>query len=334
MSILLTGGAGFIGSHTCIEFLKRDLNVIVLDSLINSKEESLKRVEKITGKKVPFYKGDLLDKETISTVLNLYNVDTVIHFAGLKAVGESVDIPLKYYENNVFGTINLLNAMKELNIKNIIFSSSATVYGTKNNPPYDESMPIGNTTNPYGMTKVIIEQMLSDLYKSDNTWSITNLRYFNPIGADESGLLGEDPNGIPNNLLPYITQVSVGKINHLPVFGNDYKTNDGTCIRDYIHVSDLAHGHYLAYKNLKKGLNIYNLGTGSGTSVLEIIKAFEQATSVKIPFKFEPRRSGDLAYCYANVDKAKNELGFNTKYDITKMCLDAYNWQSKNPNGL
>jgi len=336
MSVLLTGGAGFIGSHTCVQFLRSGLEVVVLDNLSNSKEESLIRVQEICGKKLTFHKADLRDTNAIIEIFEKHDIDAVIHFAGLKAVGQSSKVPLSYYDNNVGGTVKLLEVMEKFGVKNIVFSSSATVYGDKNECPYSEDMniDISRVTNPYAVTKVVIERMLEDLQISDDEWKISILRYFNPIGADESALIGEDPNGIPNNLLPYLSQVSVGKLEMLSIFGSDYETCDGTCIRDYIHISDLARGHLLAYENLKCGLNIYNLGTGKGTSVLQMVKAFQKASGIEIPFKFVGRRSGDLPFSFANVDKAKRELNFQTEYDIYKMCVDSYNWQKKNPNGL
>lgn len=335
MAILVTGGAGFIGSHTVVELLNNGYDVVVVDNLSNSSKESLKRVKKITGKTVKFYEDDILDKDALNHIFERENIDSVIHFAGLKAVGESVEKPLLYYKNNISGTINLLEVMKEHNVKNIIFSSSATVYGNPKEIPITENCPKGACTNPYGWTKSMIEQIFFDVKKSDLEWNIVLLRYFNPIGAHPSGLLGEDPNGIPNNLMPYITKVAVGKLDHLTIFGDDYDTPDGTGVRDYIHVVDLARGHVKAIKKLKKGsgLSIYNLGTGKGYSVLDIVKNFEKASGVKIPYIIGKRREGDIAICYSDAKKAKKELDFEAEYGIFEMCRDSYNWQKKNPNG-
>lgn len=334
-TILVTGGAGYIGSHTCVELLNRDFNVVVLDNLSNSKVESLNRVKKITGKDLKFYQGDILDDAILDKVFKENDIYAVIHFAGLKAVGESTVIPLKYYDNNISGTVNLLESMKRNNVKNIIFSSSATVYGDQEIQPIKESAKLQEPTNPYGKTKLFIEYILKDLYKSDNEWNIVILRYFNPIGAHESGLMGEDPNGIPNNLMPYITQVAIGKRDHLNVFGNDYDTVDGTGVRDYIHVVDLARGHVYALSQIdkKRGLDIYNLGTGRGYSVLEIVKAFEEANNIKIPYEIAPRRSGDIATCYSDPTKAFEEMGFKTEKTLLDMCRDSWRWQKQNPKG-
>ena len=333
--ILVTGGAGYIGSHTCVELLNRDYDVVVLDNLSNSKIESLNRIKKITNKDLKFYQGDILDNKILDKVFTENDIYAVIHFAGLKAVGESTVIPLKYYDNNISGTVNLLESMQKHNVKNIIFSSSATVYGDQEIQPIKESAKLQEPTNPYGKTKLFIEYILKDLYKSDNSWNIVILRYFNPIGAHESGLMGEDPNGIPNNLMPYITQVAIGKRDHLNVFGNDYNTVDGTGVRDYIHVVDLARGHVYALDQIKKnhGLDIYNLGTGRGYSVLEIVKAFEEANNIKIPYEIAPRRSGDIATCFSDPEKAFKEMGFKTEKDLVDMCRDSWRWQKQNPKG-
>lgn len=335
MSILVTGGAGYIGSHTCVELLESGKEVVVIDNLSNSKEESLKRVEKITGKKLKFYEGDIRDDEIIEKVFKENKISSCIHFAGLKAVGESVEKPLEYYDNNINGTLNLLKMMRKYNAKNIIFSSSATVYGEPETSPIKETFPKKPCTNPYGWTKSMIEQILTDLQKADNEWNIILLRYFNPIGAHKSGIIGENPNGIPNNLMPYITQVAVGKREELGVFGNDYDTHDGTGVRDYIHVVDLAKGHLKALNKIEEncGLEIYNLGTGQGYSVLDVVKNFEKANNVKIPYSIKPRRAGDIAECYCNPEKAKKELGWEAENDIYDMCKDSWNWQKNNPKG-
>lgn len=335
MKILVTGGAGYIGSHTCVELLNNGYEVVVFDNLSNSKEEAVRRVQTITGKKLTFIKGDVLNVDELESVFKNNVFDAVINFAGLKAVGESVKMPLEYYHNNITGAINLLNVMRKYNCFNFIFSSSATVYGDPVSVPVDENSKIGGTTNPYGTTKLFIEQILMDLYHSDNRFNIAILRYFNPIGAHPSGLIGEDPNGIPNNLAPYITQVMIGKRECLNVFGNDYNTPDGTCIRDYIHVCDLAYGHVCAIKKLltKPGLVIYNLGTGKGSSVMDVLHAFEKAYGKPIPYKIAGRRAGDIDANFTKVDKALNEIGFKAKYNIDDMARDAWNWQQKNPNG-
>ncbi|MBQ6569760.1 MAG: UDP-glucose 4-epimerase GalE [Clostridia bacterium] len=334
MNILVTGGAGYIGSHTCVELLGEGFEVVVLDNLCNSSEESLERVEKITGKKLKFYKGDILDTEFLDRVFTENKIDGVIHFAGLKAVGESVKLPLMYYQNNVEGTVKLCLAMQKHGVKNIVFSSSATVYG-KNEPPLSEKLPTGDCSNPYGRTKYFIEEILKDIYVSDNEWNIVLLRYFNPIGAHESGLIGEDPNGIPNNLMPYISQVAIGKLPKLNIFGNDYDTPDGTCIRDYIHVVDLAKGHIKAIEKVFEGCGIktYNLGTGKGYSVMDIVNAFEESTGLKLNYEFAPRRAGDLPSVYSDPSLAEKELDWTAKYSIADMCRDTWNWQSKNPKG-
>lgn len=332
--ILVTGGAGYIGSHTLVELLAAGQDVIVLDSLVNSSPKAIARVEEITGKKTPFYQGDLRDSQILEQIFQEHKIDTVIHFAGLKAVGESVAKPWLYYENNIGGTLNLIKAMQSHQCKRIIFSSSATVYGTPQEIPITESCPKGTCTNPYGWTKSMLEQILTDIQTADPEWSVVLLRYFNPIGAHPSGKIGEDPNGIPNNLMPYITQVAVGKLPQLNVFGNDYDTPDGTGVRDYIHVVDLARGHVCALQALgTPGIHIYNLGTGRGTSVLELVHAFEDATGVKIPYAIQPRRAGDIATCYCSPKLAEKELGWETKYDIATMCADAWRWQQANPNG-
>ena len=329
MKVLVTGGCGYIGSHTVLELLKNDMEVIIVDNLINSKKDVIDKIKKITNKDVTFYKIDLCDKEKLRTVFEKEKFDSVIHFAGLKAVGESVEKPLMYYENNLISTLNLLDLMKEYNVKKIVFSSSATVYGNPKSLPIKEDFPL-STTNPYGTTKLMIETILKDLYNADNSFDITILRYFNPIGAHESGLLGEDPNGIPNNLMPYIVRVAVGKLPILNIFGDDYNTVDGTGVRDYIHVCDLANGHVLALKNKKNGLKIYNLGTGKGTSVLELVNTFERINNVKVNRQIAPRRDGDIDACYASNELAKKELGFNPKYTIEDMCLDSYNFVKNN----
>lgn len=336
MSILVTGGAGYIGSHTVIELVNAGYDVVVVDNLCNSSKESMKRVEEITGKAVKFYEVDILDKEGLTKVFENESIDSVIHFAGLKAVGESVAKPWLYYNNNITGTLVLLEVMNAFNVKNIVFSSSATVYGSPAEIPITENCPKGEITNPYGQTKSMIEQILTDIYKSDTEWNIILLRYFNPIGAHKSGRIGENPNGIPNNLMPYITQVAVGRLKCLGVFGNDYPTPDGTGVRDYIHVVDLALGHVKAIEKISTnpGLKVYNLGTGKGYSVLDIVKNFEKASGVKIPYEIKPRRAGDIAECYADASKAKEELGWEAQYGILEMCEDSWRWQSNNPNGF
>lgn len=335
MAILVTGGAGYIGSHTCIELINAGYDVVVMDNLCNSSEKSLDRVAQITGKQVPFYKVDLLDREGMNEIFEKENIDSVIHFAGLKAVGESVAKPLEYYHNNITGTLLLCDVMRAHNVKNIIFSSSATVYGDPAFIPITEECPKGNPTNPYGQTKSMLEQILTDFNVADPEWNIVLLRYFNPIGAHESGLIGEDPKGIPNNLLPFVAQVAVGKLQCLGVFGSDYDTVDGTGVRDYIHVVDLARGHVKALKKIeeKAGVNVYNLGTGNGYSVLQVVKAFEKACGKPVPYELKDRRPGDIATCYADAAKAKAELGWEAEYDIERMCADAWRWQSNNPNG-
>ena len=335
MAILVTGGAGFIGSHTCVELLNAGYEVVVLDNLVNASEKSLERVKAITGKEVTFYKGDILDRTILNEIFEKEKIDSCIHFAGLKAVGESVQKPWEYYNNNISGTLTLVDVMRQHNCKNIIFSSSATVYGDPAEIPITENCPKGQCTNPYGWTKSMLEQVLMDIQKADPEWNVILLRYFNPIGAHKSGTMGENPNGIPNNLMPYITQVAVGKLKELGVFGNDYDTPDGTGVRDYIHVVDLAKGHVKALKKLEghQGLNIYNLGTGKGYSVLDIVKNFEAATGVKIPYVIKARRPGDIATCYSDASKAEKELGWKAENGIREMCEDSWRWQSQNPNG-
>ena len=335
MAILVTGGAGYIGSHTVVELQEAGYDVVVMDNLSNSSEKSLKRVEAITGKPVKFYKADIRDREALEEIFAKEELTSCIHFAGLKAVGESVAKPWEYYENNISGTLVLVDVMRKHGCKNIIFSSSATVYGDPAIIPITEECPKGQCTNPYGWTKSMLEQILSDMQKADPEWNVVLLRYFNPIGAHPSGTIGENPNGIPNNLMPYITQVAVGKLKELGVFGNDYVTHDGTGVRDYIHVVDLAKGHVKALKKIEdgSGLSIYNLGTGVGYSVLDIVKNFEEATGVKIPYVIKPRRPGDIAVCYSNAEKAERELGWKAQYGIKEMCADSWRWQSHNPNG-
>ncbi len=333
--ILVTGGAGFIGSHTVVELQESGYDVVVLDNLSNSCVKSLERVEAITGKAVPFYKADILDREALEEIFSKEDIGAVIHFAGLKAVGESVAKPWEYYENNIAGTLTLVDVMRKHGVKNMIFSSSATIYGTPAIIPITEECPKGVCTNPYGWTKSMLEQILSDIQKADEEWNIILLRYFNPIGAHKSGTMGENPNGIPNNLMPYITQVAVGKLEKLGVFGDDYDTHDGTGVRDYIHVVDLAKGHVKALKKVEQnaGLKIYNLGTGVGYSVLDMVKNFEEANGVKIPYVIKERRPGDIATCYSDASLAKEELGWEAEYGIREMCEDAWRWQKNNPNG-
>lgn len=334
MKILVTGGAGYIGSHTCVELLNAGYDIVVLDNLCNSSEKSLNVVKEITGKDFPFYKVDLLDYDAVEKVFEENKIDAVIHFAGLKAVGESVSIPITYYHNNITGTLNLVDIMQKHGVFNIVFSSSATVYGMPKTVPITEDFPL-STTNPYGSTKLMIERILEDIHTSNPKWSITLLRYFNPIGAHKSGKMGEDPKGIPNNLLPYVAQVAVGKLEYVHVFGNDYPTKDGTGVRDYIHVVDLALGHIKAIEKKANipGVHIYNLGTGNGYSVLEIVKAFSKACGKDLPYKIEARRPGDIAECYADPSKALNELGWKATRGIAEMCEDSWRWQSNNPNG-
>ncbi|MCD8371458.1 MAG: UDP-glucose 4-epimerase GalE [Clostridiales bacterium] len=335
-TILVTGGAGYIGSHTCVELLNAGYDVVVVDNLCNSSRKSLARVEEITGKRVTFYEVDLLNREALERVFENERIDSVIHFAGLKAVGESVYKPLEYYHNNITGTLILCDAMRRHGVKSIVFSSSATVYGNPAFVPITEECPKGEITNPYGRTKGMLEQILTDLHTADPEWKVMLLRYFNPIGAHRSGRIGENPKGIPNNLLPYITQVAVGKLVCLGVFGNDYDTPDGTCIRDYIHVVDLADGHVKALDKMSReagGVWIYNLGTGIGYSVLDVIHAFEEANDLKINYVFKERRAGDVPACYCDPTKALNELGWRAKNGIREMCEDSWRWQKNNPNG-
>ena len=336
MAILVTGGAGFIGSHTCVELLNAGYEIVVVDNYYNANPKSLERVKELTGKDFKSYECDIRDSEGMDKIFKENKIDAVIHFAGLKAVGESCQKPIEYYDNNIGGTLKLCDVMRNNGCKNIVFSSSATVYGMKNVSPLKETMKTGGTTNPYGTTKYMIEIILEDIYKSDNEWNVTLLRYFNPIGAHESGRIGENPSGIPNNLMPYITQVAIGKRPFLSVYGNDYDTPDGTCIRDYIHVVDLADGHVKAVNNIldgKNGVQIFNLGTGKGYSVLDIVKAFSKAYGKELPYKIAPRRPGDLAVCFSDPTKAKEVLGWEAKRGIDDMCRDSWNWQSKNPNG-
>lgn len=334
-TILVTGGAGFIGSHTSVELLDAGYDIVIVDNFSNSKPEALNRIKKITGKDFKFYEADLLDLDAMNKIFSENNIDAVIHFAGLKAVGESVQKPVEYYHNNITGTLMLIKAMKAAGVKKIVFSSSATVYGMYNKAPYVEDMPT-SATNPYGYTKVMIEQILKDVYVSDNEWSVSLLRYFNPIGAHKSGLIGEDPNGIPNNLLPYIAQVAVGKLERLGVFGNDYDTPDGTGVRDYIHVVDLATGHLAAVKYVLEhtGVEAVNLGTGKGSSVMEVLHSFEKACGKDLPYKVLPRRAGDIATCYADTKKAKELFGWEAKYTLDEMTADGWNFTKNNPNGL
>ncbi|MFT9077971.1 UDP-glucose 4-epimerase GalE [Ethanoligenens sp.] len=333
MNILVTGGAGYIGSHTCVELLASGHNVIVLDNLYNSKKEALHRVEKISGRTLTFYEGDVRDGALLTSIFASHPIDVVIHFAGLKAVGESVQKPILYYENNIGGVVTLCRAMHEAGVRSIIFSSSATVYGVPKTVPITEDFPL-SVTNPYGRTKLMTEEILRDIFTADDRWSVILLRYFNPIGAHESGLIGEYPKGIPNNLTPYIGQVATGKLKELKVFGNDYPTPDGTGVRDYIHVVDLAKGHVCALKKAREaGVHIYNLGTGVGYSVLQIVSAFEKACGKEIPYAFAPRRAGDVAENYADPSKALRELGWKTEKGIDEMCRDLWKWQSNNPDG-
>ena len=335
-TILVTGGAGYIGSHTCVELLNAGYEVVVVDNLYNASEKALERVEQITGKKVTFYEADILDRDALNAIFDKEQVESVIHFAGYKAVGESVRKPIEYYYNNITGTLILCDVMRKHNVKNIVFSSSATVYGDPAFIPITEECPKGKITNPYGQTKGMLEQVLTDIYVSDPEWKVVLLRYFNPIGAHKSGLIGEDPKGIPNNLVPYVAQVAIGKLKCLGVFGNDYDTPDGTGVRDYIHVVDLAKGHVAAIKKVEEtepGVLIYNLGTGKGYSVLDVVHAFEKACGKEIPYEIKPRRAGDIATCYADPTKAKNELGWVAQYGIEEMCEDSWRWQTMNPNG-
>ena len=335
MNVLVTGGAGYIGSHTCVELLERGYGVIVADNLVNSSAKSLERVQQITGKSLDFYEIDVRDRAALDRIFEKHDINCAIHFAGLKAVGESVSMPLEYYDNNLNSTITLCRAMKDHGVKNIVFSSSATVYSGDNEMPLRESSHTGMCTNPYGWTKYMSEQILRDTAFADEEWSIALLRYFNPIGAHSSGLIGEDPRGIPNNLMPFISQVAVGRRDHLNVFGNDYDTHDGTGVRDYIHVVDLARGHVCAieYMQKHKGENVFNLGTGMGYSVLDMVKAFERVTGIKIPYEIVARRPGDLATVYSSPDKSAQLLGWKAQYNLDDMCRDTWAWQSKNPMG-
>lgn len=335
MQILVTGGAGYIGSHTCVELLNAGYDVIVVDNLYNSNQKAIDRIEQITQKKVKFYKEDILDKEALKKIFSENQIDAVIHFAGLKAVGESVQKPVEYYTVNIAGTLNLIDVMRTYGCKNIIFSSSATVYGEPAQIPITEACPKGTCTNPYGWTKWMLEQILTDVHTSDPEWNVILLRYFNPIGAHESGLIGEDPKGIPNNLLPYVAQVAIGKLKCVGVFGNDYDTPDGTGVRDYIHVVDLAKGHVKALDRIKEkaGCKVYNLGTGKGYSVLDVIHAFSKACGHDIPYEIKPRRAGDIATCYSKCDLAREELGWQAEYDLDAMCAFSWKWQTMNPNG-
>lgn len=337
MAILVTGGAGFIGSHTCVSLTQAGYEVVIVDNYYNSSPKSLARINELCGKTLKFYECDIRDKAGMDKIFKENKIEAVIHFAGLKAVGESCRKPIEYYDNNIGGTLVLCDVMRQNNCKNIVFSSSATVYGMHNVSPLKETMQTGGTTNPYGTTKYMIEIILEDIFKSDNEWNVTLLRYFNPIGAHKSGKIGENPNGIPNNLMPYITQVAIGKLPELSVFGDDYDTPDGTGVRDYIHVVDLAEGHVKALDNIlegNKGVQVFNLGTGHGYSVLDIVKAFEKASGKKVPYKIVARRPGDIATCYSDPSKAKEVLGWAAKRDLAEMCEDSWRWQSQNPNGF
>ena len=335
MTILVTGGAGFIASHTNVELLEEGYDVIVMDNLCNSSRKSIERVEQITGKKIKFYEADMRNPEDLEKIFSENKIDVIIHFAGLKAVGESCEKPYEYYDNNITGTLNIIHMMKKYDVKKIVFSSSATVYGEPESVPITEDSKVGGVTNPYGRTKFMLEEILKDIQSADNSFDVALLRYFNPIGAHESGLIGEAPNGIPNNLLPYVAKVAIGKLEKVNVFGDDYPTPDGTGVRDYIHVVDLAKGHVCAVKKLMEhpGLVIYNLGTGIGYSVLDVIRSFEKACGKEIPYVIAPRRAGDIPTCYSDPSKAERELGWKAQYGIDKMCEDAWRWQSMNPNG-
>lgn len=335
-TILVTGGAGYVGTHTVIELIDAGYDVIVVDNLVNANMESIQRVNQITGKTVTIYSVDLLDKDGLRNVFSKHQISCVMHFAGLKAVGESCSLPLFYYKNNIGGTVNLLEVMKEFKVYNMIFSSSATVYGTPVYLPIDEKHPVGGCTNPYGKTKYFIEEILKDIWTAEKQWNVILLRYFNPVGAHISGKIGEDPQGIPNNLMPYISQVAVGRLKELTVYGDDYDTKDGTGVRDYIHVVDLAQGHVAALKHLEKecGCKVYNLGTGTGYSVIEMAKAFEKVSGKPVPYKIAGRRPGDVASCYADASLAEKELGWKAKLDLARMCEDLWRWQSNNPTGL
>ncbi|KOE81889.1 UDP-galactose-4-epimerase [Vibrio alginolyticus] len=335
MKVLVTGGMGYIGSHTCVQMLNAGIEPIIIDNLCNAKDEVLNRIKDLTGQKPIFYRGDIRDEAFLDSVFNHHDIQSVIHFAGLKAVGESVVKPLEYYDNNVNGSLVLARSMKKAGVKSIVFSSSATVYGDPEVVPITENSPTGATTNPYGRSKYMVEECLSDLFNAENDWSITLLRYFNPVGAHPSGTMGEDPQGIPNNLMPFIAQVAVGRREKLSIFGNDYPTIDGTGVRDYIHVMDLADGHVAALKTVgeKAGLHIYNLGTGKGSSVLEMVDAFAQASGKPVPYELCPRRAGDIAECWASTEKAERELGWKATRSVMEMTADTWNWQSNNPNG-
>ena len=335
-SILVSGGTGFIGSHTCVELIEAGYDIVVFDNLSNSKLESLNRVEQICGVRPRFYEADMLDREALEQIFSQESIDAVIHFAGYKAVGESVAKPWEYYHNNIAGTLTLLDVMRKHGCKSIVFSSSATVYGNPAFVPITEDCPLGTPTNPYGKTKSMLEQILADMCTSDPEWNVSLLRYFNPIGAHKSGLIGEDPNGIPNNLMPYITQVALGKLEKLGIFGNDYDTPDGTGVRDYIHVVDLAKGHVATLKATegKSGVHIWNLGTGQGYSVLEVVHAFEKVNDLTVPYEFLPRREGDIAQCYSSAEKARRELGWVAELSLEDMCRDSWNWQKNNPHGF
>ena len=336
MAILITGGAGFIGSHTVVSLIQAGYEVVIIDNLCNSSLKALSRLEEITGKAIPFYKADIADREILRTIFQQHRITSVMHFAGLKSVGESVLNPIKYYENNVTGTLVLAEEMAAAGIFSIVFSSSATVYGNPSKTPITEDMPVGGTTNPYGTSKYMAERILKDIQASDARWSVILLRYFNPIGAHESGLIGEQPNGIPNNLLPYVCQVAAGKLPYLSVFGDDYQTIDGTGVRDYIHVVDLAEGHVRAMQanGKQSGVFVYNLGTGNGYSVLEVIRAFEKASGLAVPYQIKPRRSGDIAVCFADVSYTAKQIGWQAQRDLNQMMVDAWRWQSQNPNGF
>ena len=335
MNVLLAGGAGYIGSHTCVELIEAGHSVVIADNFSNSCPEAVKRVEELTNTKIPLYEADVCDKDAVEKIFAENELDAVIHFAGLKAVGESVEKPTLYYRNNIDSTLTLLEAMIKHKVNNFIFSSSATVYGTPKTVPLVETMPTGTPTNPYGWTKLMMEQILSDTAKANPDFSVVLLRYFNPIGAHESGRIGEDPNGIPNNLMPFITQVAAGRLEQLGIFGDDYPTHDGTGVRDYIHVVDLAKGHVKAldYSGAHKGCEVFNLGTGTGYSVLDIVKAFEKVNGIEIPYVIKPRRAGDIAECFANAEKAEKVLGWKAEKNLEDMCYDSWNWQSHNVNG-
>ncbi len=334
MTVLVTGGAGFIGSHTVVELLNAGYDVVVVDNLCNSSREAIARIERITGRNVYFYENDVRDRAALELIFTAFDIDWVIHFAGLKAVGESVQKPIEYYDNNLLSTLVLIETMQKFGVKKLVFSSSATVYGDPAELPLRETSPLKPTTNPYGATKVMQENILRDLYASDKEWTVVLLRYFNPVGAHESGLIGEDPKGIPNNLMPYVAQVASGRLKEIGVFGDDYPTPDGTGVRDYIHVVDLARGHVSAIERIgETGVYIYNLGTGKGYSVLDMIKAFSKACGRELPYVIKPRRAGDIAMCFASAEKAERELGWRAEYDLERMCRDQWNWQKNNPNG-